>query len=366
MSVKNPVPWRIEPHTSAKHALYQQYFRKWFPIMAKGWGGNVTYAEGFAGPGVYLGGEPGSPVIALQTVIGDNRVSAPYRKMRMLFVDKDERCIALLRERLVAAAYPISIGDLSDNGVDLDVREGACIPTLELLLTEHKAWGRPMLVVLDTWGGAVPLELVGRIAGNPNSEVLITIQPQYFSRFAEVDSIEHGDEVFGGTGWRRVHELPADQKARWVLQHYRDAIRTAGFNYVLDFELIDKRGHSLYLVFGTGHPRGLQKMKEAMWEVDDVAGVGYRDPRDPDQQTLEIRFEPNIAPLQRLLRDELRRKGDKGAQVRDLRTFALYRTVFKESQVIPALESLMRAGSVEANEPGRLRFTTFVRVRQPS
>ena len=30
---------------------------------------SATYAEGFAGPGVYAGGEPGSPIIAMQTLI---------------------------------------------------------------------------------------------------------------------------------------------------------------------------------------------------------------------------------------------------------------------------------------------------------
>ncbi|WP_433193806.1 three-Cys-motif partner protein TcmP [Nocardia sp. CA-107356] len=362
----NPVPWPIEPHTVAKHAVYRQYFSKWFPIMTNGWGGNVTYAEGFSGPGIYTKGEPGSPVIALQTLIGDERNRTRYKKMRLLFVDHDERCVTLLRKRLEVASQPVSLDDLARYGIDLDIRKGQCVPTLERLLTEYKAWGRPMLVVLDTWGGGVPLDLVRRIAKNPSSEVLITIQPQYFARFAEVDSIEHGDEVFGGTTWRKVSELPSDRKARWVIEHYRDVIRKAGFGFVLDFELIDNRGQALYLVFGTDHRRGLQKMKEAMWEVDDVSGVGYRDPRDPGQQTLEIVFEPNVEPLKRLLLNALRAEGPAGCTVMQLRTFALYRTVFKESQVVPALNALLDKGAIEMSEPGPLRFTSNVRAHESS
>ncbi|WP_280491930.1 three-Cys-motif partner protein TcmP [Nocardia asiatica] len=361
---KNPVPWPIEPHTIAKHALYRQYFSKWFPIMARGFKGNVTYAEGFSGPGIYTNGSPGSPVIALRTLIDDDRNRRRYHKMRLLFVDHDERCVTLLRERMAVAAQPVALEDLSNYGIDLEIRHGACVPTLENLLDEHRAWGRPMLVVLDTWGGGVPLDLVRRIARNPHSEVLITIQPQYFARFAEVDSIVHGDDVFGGKAWRQVSGLAPDVKARWVIEHYRDVIREAGFGSILDFELIDNRGQALYLVFGTDHRRGLQKMKEAMWEVDDVAGCGYRDPRDPDQQTLEFVFEPNTEPLKRLLLDELRRAGSAGRSVMQLREFALYQTVFKESQVLPALEALLESGTIETSKPGRIRLNSDVRVPQ--
>lgn len=176
---------------------------------------------------------------------------------------------------------------------------------MEESLTRHGAWGRPMLVVLDTWGGSVPIGLIRRIATNVSSEVIVTIQPQYFTRFAGSSDVAHGDRVFGGVGWRRVTEQRSSQKARWLLQHYRDTVKSVGFPHVLDFELIDNRGQALYLVFGTTHPRGLQKMKEAMWEVDDVNGVGYRDPRDPGQQTLDIQVEPQTAPLRRLIVDYL-------------------------------------------------------------
>ncbi|WP_280316315.1 three-Cys-motif partner protein TcmP [Nocardia wallacei] len=362
----NSVPWPIEPHTRAKHALYRQYLSKWFPIMASGWGGNVTYAEGFAGPGVYKDGSPGSPVIALRVLLDNERLRTHYHRMRLLFVDHDARCIEMLPRQLERAAEPVPLDRLSRYGIDIDIRRGDCDPTLEQLLTERRAWDRPMLVVLDTWGGAVPIALVQRVAKNVSSEVLITIQPQYFARFAEVDSIEHGDEVFGGTDWRRVHKLPSDHKARWLLQHYRDVIRNSGFAFVLDFELIDTRGHALYLVFGTTHVRGLEKMKEAMWEVDDISGVGYRDPRDPDQQTLEIVIEPNVEPLKRLLVDELRRKGAQGETVHRLRRFALLRTVFKASQVLPALRALEEAGLIETVEQGEVGYKSTVRIAQPA
>ncbi|WP_100522624.1 three-Cys-motif partner protein TcmP [Mycobacteroides abscessus] len=357
------VPWDAEPHTKMKHELYEQYLIRWMPIMSRGWGGDVTYAEGFAGPGIYTDGSPGSPVIALRAILDDPKLRTTSRKMRLLFVDHEPKCTTLLDERLTAAAAPVALQNLPKYGITVDIKTGECVPTLEQLLTAHSAWGRPMLVVLDTWGSAVPLDLVRRVAENGNSEVIITVLPQYFSRFAEVSDLTQGDEVFGGTGWRKVAEQPSETKARWLLQHYRETIRAAGFDYVLDFELIDLRGKSLYLVFGTTHVLGLTKMKEAMWAVDSVSGAGYRDPRDPDQQTLEIEIEPNTEPLKRLIVARLRAAGTQWTTVRTLRHFALYRTVFKASQVKPLLETMAANGELKSDRvDGKVGYQSSVRL----
>lgn len=356
------VPWEAEPHTLAKHALYRRYLSKWMPIMMNGWGGDVTYAEGYAGPGVYLGLEPGSPVIALRSILRDEKLRARLgpggsTKVRLLFVDEEPRCTALLRKRLTLAAAPVALEDLPGYGLVVDVVTGTCEPTLGETLTRHGAWGRPMLVVLDTWGGGVPLDLVRRIAANRSSEVIITILPQYFSRFAGATDLVTGDTVFGGTSWREVKDQPAEEKSGWLLRRYRDTVRGAGFSHVLDFELMGSNGQPLYLVFGTTHERGLTKMKEAMWEVDDVAGAGYRDPRDPEQQTLEIELDPQTGPLRRQLRDHLASLPGRRATVEELRRFALLTTVYKESQVRPVLVDML--GSGELSGPAGVAVPSF-------
>ncbi|CCH79827.1 hypothetical protein BN12_60033 [Nostocoides japonicum T1-X7] len=346
MSGTNPVPWEADEHTKAKHALYAQYLSKWMPIMVNGWGANITYAEGFSGPGVYLDGSPGSPVIAMRTLVDDPDIRTKVKRggLRFVFIDHDQRCIDMLPGELGKAASPVTLGDLAAHGIYLTIEKGKCEPDLERVLTAQNAWQRPILAVLDTWGGAVSFDLVKRIADNPGSEVIITMQPQYFARFAIADEVTHGDRVFGNNRWRAVSEQPSGSKDRWLLQRYRHSIRAAGFPFVLDFELIDKRGQSLFLVFGTTHRKGLIKMKEAMWEVDDVAGIGYRDPRDPDQQALAIEFEPNTAPLKRLIMDHLSTLPNNRAVIRDLRSFALFNTVFKESQAMAAVREMVAAG----------------------
>ena len=66
----------MEEHTRAKHELLKKYLEAWFPILAiQGHQERVIFLDGFAGPGIYDGGEPGSPVIALETLINHNSFS---------------------------------------------------------------------------------------------------------------------------------------------------------------------------------------------------------------------------------------------------------------------------------------------------
>jgi three-Cys-motif partner protein len=357
---KDPVVWPAAPHTLAKHSVYRQYLSKWMPIMIHSWKGDVTYAEGFAGPGIYTGGEPGSPVIALETLIHDPSLRLKARDLRFLFVEQDERRVAHLREQLAIAARPVALEDLDRYGIDLAVEAGDYDPTLIEVLSKHDAWGRPMLVVLDTFGGGVKLDIVRRIANNPSSEVIITFEPHHFARFP---TSHHGDAVFGDPEWRRVADLPSEAKAEWVVNKYRDVLHEAGFPFVLTFELVGGNGHSLFLAFGTTHVRGLQKMKEAMWEVDPIQGVQYRDPADPDQQLLDIQIEPHTEPLRRELLQYLRDAPGHTASVGDLRRFALYQTVYKESQVMPVLDKLVEKGSaVGDGGDGHVRLGGNVRL----
>ena len=51
-----------------------------------------------------------------------------------------------------------------------------------------------------------------------------------------------------------------------------------GFRYQLHFRIVPKTGLPLYLVYGTGHPKGIGVMKDAMWDVDDNDGMGFAIP----------------------------------------------------------------------------------------
>jgi three-Cys-motif partner protein len=235
MPVNGKVPWPRDPHTGAKHDIYRRYLERWFPILLAGSNAypSATYAEGFCGPGVYSGGEPGSPVIAVRALV--DKVPATKGVARFAFIDDDQRCVDLLRQTLLAA-FPTR--PRSDATMPVKIVKGTCATHLESTLDELSAWGQPILANLDSWGNApVPYKLLQRLAANVSSEVIVTLFPQHFVRFVS-ELGTSGDEVFGGDPtWRTVTDLAPAAKSRHILTCYRRALSAAGFPYLLDFEL---------------------------------------------------------------------------------------------------------------------------------
>jgi three-Cys-motif partner protein len=356
MPVNRQVPWPRDEHTGAKHDIYRRYLERWFPILLNGANAypSVTYAEGFSGPGVYSGGEPGSPVIAMRALV--SKVSATKGIARFVLVDDDQRCVDLLPQKLTAA-FPQR--PRSEAAMPVKIVKGTCAEKLESTLDEVNAWSQPIFANLDSWGNApVPYPLLQRLAANVSSEVIVTLFPQHFVRFVS-DLGEAGDDVFGGDPtWRTVANLAPNAKSRHILTCYRNALRAAGFPYLLDFELVPRHGQPLYLVFGTGHPLGVKKMKDSLWEVDRTQGVGFRDPRDEQAETLFDLNEPLLGPLTRRLAQKLRDSGP--VRVEELREFALFETVYRPEHVIKALKPLAHQGAITIEGGGAIRITSLV------
>lgn len=175
------VPWAIAPHTAAKHQIYASYLRDWFEILMRGQRAFrfATYAEGFAGPGVYAAGELGSPVLAVKALIESPKLAEFTRVGKFVFVDDDPRCISRLVAELTdhvgleVRQEPIAQGTILGNvhraRSDSPVRivEGSCADHLEAALDAAGAWGQPIFANLDSWGNApVPYRLLQRIADN--------------------------------------------------------------------------------------------------------------------------------------------------------------------------------------------------------
>jgi three-Cys-motif partner protein len=356
MPTKGSVPWPCAEHTGAKHDIYKRYLERWFPILLAGKNAyaSVTYAEGFSGPGVYSGGEIGSPVIAMRALV--EKVPPDKGVAKFAFVDDDPRCVTMLREQLIAN-FPER--PRNSDSMPLKIVQGTCKDQLEATLDELAAWKQPIFANLDSWGNApVPYELLQRLASNVSSEVIVTLLPQHFVRFVSEQG-EAGDMVFGGDpSWRRVVDMEPAAKSRHILTCYRSALHAAGFPYLLDFELVDRRGQSLYLVFGTGHRRGVEKMKDSLWEVDRTQGIGFRDPRDEQAETLFDLEDAQLAPLTRLLEHKLRSSGPE--RVERLRDFALFETVYRPEHVIAALKPLALAGRLHQDTTGPIRRASIV------
>ncbi|MFC0508836.1 hypothetical protein [Micromonospora costi] len=125
----------------------------------------------------------------------------------------------------------------------------------------------------------------------------------------------------------------------------RAGLGAAGFPLVTEVDLVPGGGRpASRIAFGTGSDRSLEAFKDALWAVDEFAGVRYRDPADPAGRLLDIALDPEPGPLRRELLAELTRSGPR--TVTELRRYALTSTVYRSSDAVRALTGLLAAGSV--------------------
>jgi len=324
-----PTVWDAEPHTRAKHAILKKYLQAWMAILShqssllpKG-SKSILYVDGFAGPGVYKGGEEGSPIVAIRAAAehtGNLRVP-----VRLLFVELDPARFQSLQLQL-AKLQPM-IG-ASRQVAGADARQGDCTEVLSEIVDNPNQFGGkfgPAMVFLDQFGySQVPIALVAKIMAWDQCEVLSFLNWDHLDRFLKDPTKAAGiTGAFGSDDWKHAIPMPGDKRRTFLLKLYRDALITrGGSKYVLDFAMYGKNNTLLYwLFFSTNHIRGLEEMKKAMWSEDKSGGFRFSDRDQPGQLLLLKGFDDEW------LADELsRRLAGKTLTVEEVKTFVLTET----------------------------------------
>lgn len=344
------IPWECDPHTAAKHRVLERYLQAWWPIMLRTFP-RATYVEGFAGPGVYVGGEPGSPIIALRTLAA---ASGPDKPVDLIFVDREPRCLTMLGDEINKNAPTLRAGST------VHLVGGNAGDEVLARLDAVRAWEGGVFAFLDSWGNvAVPIDVVRRLARR-GSEVFVTLGRRFWSQFGKSVGSEW-DAMFGTDEWRAVAEIRgAPAQAAFLKACYRRSLQQAGFTYVVDFELVDARGEHLYLIHGTTHQLGVERMKDALWKVDPVSGAGFRDPRGQlqGQQPLGLDWEPDLSPLRAMVSEWI---ADGAKSLEHLRRRTFEDTVYKQAHASRVVGEMVREGLL-GREPtgGRLVGTTMI------
>ncbi|MEU5547851.1 hypothetical protein AB0G85_36980 [Streptomyces sioyaensis] len=126
-----------------------------------------------------------------------------------------------------------------------------------------------------------------------------------------------------------------------------------------------RTGKPLYLVFGTGSPKGLEAMKDAMWSVDDRDGESFHDPRtrgaEPEGQ-LDIVQAVGLADPE-LLELVAQRLAAGTATVVEIGEWLLRETSrWMPKHALKAVREMRQAGAVSLQSPGKLTSKSHVRL----
>ncbi|MEU8262467.1 hypothetical protein AB0C02_17770 [Micromonospora sp. NPDC048999] len=236
------------------------------------------------------------------------------------------RVVAEFADRLRGRRLTVLV--LADGGAELPARLGAAEAALPADVAVHMVPGHPdRLPMVLKAAGAAGAPLLTVLDGDPDPAVLAA----------------------AATG--RPAELLLTTAPGRAL---RPALTAAGFPLVTEVELLPTADAPPRLLsYATGSDRALEALKDALWAVDEHAGVRYRDPADPTGRLVDITLDPDPDPLARELLTELARSGPR--TVTELRRFAVTSTVYRAADANRALTSLLAAGLVTRDpEHGRL------------
>jgi three-Cys-motif partner protein len=308
---KESAVWVREDHTKAKHELLVGFFNKWVSVhsefFASRGGGLVRIYDGFAGPGVYAGGEPGSPRILMETLIDNPNLIARWMPVRyaFTFVEQDAERARMLEEGLSTFETTSRTAGRWTDRITWSVTRGRYEDHVPPTVTERSA----LFLFLDPFGYShAPMTLTHDLVQQPKSDTLIFLPLSFVNRFVGREGQERAlDRFFGTPLWRDIPDGPARPQA--LLQLFRAQLTKAGLTYTLPFRLKPPDGSNEYwIVGGSSNLRGLASIKEGFWTVDPVHGEGFAAPRSAPlgQDALfgdMPSVEPDTGPLLGLLRE---------------------------------------------------------------
>ena len=336
--------------------MLRNYLNAWLPIMRR-WNGRVIFIDAFAGPGEYIGGDPGSPIIALNALIEHSHQQRMQGQMEYVFIEKHEGRSDHLRH-VLCSLQPQIPSNCTYRVVNSTFTETL---TAELnRLDEQRTNLAPALVMIDPFGvSETPMRTIARILSNQKAEVYISFMYSFINRFIDKPEWEdHLDGLFGTPNWRKARDIgSSEERKRFVYDLYRDQLKSAGANQVLHFEMYDENRLVYAIFFGTQNLEGSDKMKEAIWKVDPTGNYAFRSGMDRQLHMGSTMID--YSSLKRILQDEFHSQTEV-----DIETIVNFvksdRTSFYSGQLrTHALRPLEKEGVLSVVAEGSRRRGTY-------
>jgi three-Cys-motif partner protein len=281
MSKPTDTLWEYEEHTQAKHRLLVGYLHAWYPIMASN-SRTLNVIDGFAGPGRYTGGEPGSPLLMIEAFADHkNRTPAMERaEIHFDFIEERHDRVEFLRNELSRVTLPpnVHIDGVHEGSFDKvmgDILDG--IPSTSGLA--------PTFAFIDPFGyTGHGLQLSSRILQFSKCEVLIYVPLPHIARFIETATVERAlDNLYGDSAWKDARAARGKDAKKILHERFLERVRRAA-GHAIAFEIDASPGkgwaggfnqssqHLVMEVIGDGCSKTAAGSSCAAWS-DVVAGA---------------------------------------------------------------------------------------------
>jgi three-Cys-motif partner protein len=321
----------------------------------------LLMVDGFAGPGRYEAGQPGSPLIMLDALL---KHSAFPRlgdvKFLFLFIEHDKRRFdALANELAQMEPLPSNVVVYREHGEFEDV--------FSRVVDSSEGPGKrlvPTFAFIDPFGYAhASMSLAGRLLNFPRCEALYFLPLSYVHRFVGREGQENAlNSLYGSDEWRAAIELTGDARRDFLLELFEARLgKNKTVEHVRSFQLRTEDGMDYRLVFALGHRKGLELAKDAMWSVDPVGGTSFAASTSSGQEVLFGATDVDTKPLLQQLRTRFGTDWFTPGQAEDC---TLVDTPYKLGHLRQkTLKPAIKAGALEIDPPAARAIKEGVRLR---
>jgi len=277
MPVRNLHKNSFDGGTRDKLELYREYLREWLPVFINGsFVEIIQIFDFFAGPGFDVDGNPGSPAITCEEI-----------RNAMIQIRKQRSKIKAYFNEKTAVKFKNLLSYVEEQRISLP--QVAFATMKNDFHSAFKQWEPYMrgrvanLLFLDQNGVKQITEPVFQaIVRLPKTDFIFFISSALVNRFRSVpeirDCVPVTDEDFSRMNGTNVHRIVADSYRRWIPDELE--------YYLGSFSI--RKGANVYgLVFGSGHPLGIDKFLKVAWKHGGDANFDIdKDGLDPSQLSL--------------------------------------------------------------------------------
>jgi three-Cys-motif partner protein len=247
--------------TLTKLQLFELYARAWLPVFTSPPDPNwrrIHVFDFFAGRGRDCEGTPGSATRLLAEI--QNRwpeIQSKNIEVTLTVSDADS-------EKIESLATYFKECSLIPPGLRFDPHSGefaTVFPQYKPILQNRDV---ACLVLLDQYGfKQIDAEVFAFLTRCPVTDILFFVSTQHLHRFAEHPTVKRYIDLERAEDHYLAHKP--------VIEWYRSQIPLGQEYYLAPFSF--KKGKNIYsLIFGSGHPRGMEKFLEVAWHKDKLNG----------------------------------------------------------------------------------------------
>lgn len=248
--------------TLTKLELFEKYAQAWLPVfLARSThAGTITVADFFAGPGHDADGKPGSPLRLLKQIRQyTESITSSNARVRLELNEAASSKARSLQSVMLAQSIPNELCSWTVHNLEFEQAFEKFYPRFR---------DSANLIFLDQQGMKfISDDVFLRMTALPRTDFIFFIASSFIRRFEEHAHFRRYLAIPTGT----ISARSFNDTHRAVTEYYRNLLRGGNDYFIGQFSI--KKGSNLYgLIFGSGHPSGIEKFLRVCWAMDPERG----------------------------------------------------------------------------------------------